>query len=124
MDITEIGREKEGRRKEEGKDVDRKVSPPVVVAQIAEGNVKLAILGFLSPRHGASPRLRGIGLQWRLATNILNKPSWKPTRSGPPALVFGVRLTISHCKKSSSFRNVTQGLGRALVNAALNLRVP
>ena len=38
-----------------------------------------SIRGFLSLRHGESPRVAdgGVGLQiWRLAANILNKQSW------------------------------------------------
>jgi hypothetical protein len=64
-----------------------------------------------------------VGQIWRLAANILKKQSWKPTKSGPPAWGFGMRLTTSHCI-NILFRNITQGLGRAHVNAALNLRVP
>ena len=78
----------------------------------------------------------------------------QPTRSGPPASWFGVRLTTSHWK-NNMFRKITKGLGtgliiwnghgkisnrcqygnwvdwaqdmdclRALVNATLNLKIP
>ena len=58
----------------------------------------------------------------RVAGNILNKQSRKPTRVGPPAWGLGEVLTAPHRKNVSCYEMFTQW--RALVNELMKLRVP
>jgi len=56
--------------------------------------------------------------------NILNSIG-QLTLGSPPTWRLGEGQTTPHRKKKSSLsRNVTQGLGGALVNTVMNLRLP
>jgi hypothetical protein len=59
----------------------------------------------------------GYDLQiWRLIANTLNKQTWASNKKLSSTLEVG--------QDASSPQNVTQDLGRALVNIVMNLQVP
>jgi hypothetical protein len=51
-----------------------------------------------------------VGGGGRVLANILNKQSWTDEGGDLPVAGFGVGLTTSNCKKTSTLSNVTQGL--------------
>ena len=64
-------------------------------------NIGTSISGFLTPGDVTFPWVAdgAVGLNLgRLAENLLNKHRGQPTRSGPVAWGFGVRLTTSYYK--------------------------